>query len=114
MEHSDSLCRCWGPWCLGGFASLYSVRYGLVAAISELRSNLSSGRPDEARPGDGTSPPGPLSRSLLAAFCVLAWVNYRFTSGIGITLTGYGRDAGHGLLLHCRRELHRGLGGQLQ
>ena len=74
-----------GAMVLGGFASLYSVRYGLVAAIKELRNNLSSGnmiKPDLER----DIPTWAIITLTVGCVCVLAYVNYRFTSGIGITL----------------------------
>ncbi len=74
-----------GAMVLGGFASLYSVRYGLVAAIAELRNNLSSGnlmKPDLER----DIPTWAIITLTIGCVCVLAFVNYRFTSGIGITL----------------------------
>jgi putative OPT family oligopeptide transporter len=70
---------------LGGFASLYSVRYGLVAAINELRNNLSGGnilKPDLER----DIPTWAIITLTIGCVCVLAYVNYRFTSGIGITV----------------------------
>ena len=74
-----------GAMVLGGFASLYSVRYGLVAAINELRNNLSSGnmmKPDLER----DIPTWAIITLTIGCVCVLAYVNYRFTSGIGITV----------------------------
>ncbi|MFT4814534.1 MAG: putative OPT family oligopeptide transporter [Pseudohongiellaceae bacterium] len=74
-----------GAMVLGGFSSLYSVRYGLVAAIKELRNNLSSGnmiKPDLER----DIPTWTIITLTVGCVCVLAYVNYRFTSGIGITL----------------------------
>jgi putative OPT family oligopeptide transporter len=74
-----------GAMVLGGFASLYSVRYGLVAAINELRNNLSSGnmmKPDLER----DIPTWAIISLTIGCVCVLAYVNYRFTSGIGITV----------------------------
>ena len=74
-----------GAMVLGGFASLYSVRYGLVAAINELRNNLSGGnmmKPDLER----DIPTWAIITLTIGCVCVLAYVNYRFTSGIGITL----------------------------
>jgi putative OPT family oligopeptide transporter len=74
-----------GAMVLGGFASLYSVRYGLVAAISELRSNLSSGnllKHDLER----DIPTWAIIALTLGCVVVLAYVNYRFTAGIGITV----------------------------
>jgi len=74
-----------GAMVLGGFASLYSVRYGLVAAINELRNNLSGGnilKPDLER----DIPTWAIITLTIGCVCVLAYVNYRFTAGIGITL----------------------------
>ena len=74
-----------GAMVVGGFSSLYSVRLGLVAAVKELGKNLSGGRlleHDTERDISTTAIIG------LGAACivVLAFVNYRFTGGIGITL----------------------------
>lgn len=74
-----------GAMVLGGFASLYSVRRGLFAAVAELRSNLSSG----AYTGEDSQRDLPGSAILvigLGCCAVLAYVNYHFTGGIGITL----------------------------
>lgn len=74
-----------GAMVLGGFASLYSVRYGLVAAISELRNNFSSGnlmKPDLER----DIPTWAIIGLTIGCVAVLAYVNYRFTAGIGITI----------------------------
>ncbi len=74
-----------GAMVLGGFASLYSVRYGLIAAISELRSNLSRGKlikPDLER----DIPTWLIISLTLGCVAVLAYVNYRFTSSVGITI----------------------------
>ena len=74
-----------GAMVLGGFASLYSVRYGLVAAIAELRNNLSGGnlmKPDLER----DIPTWAIIGLTISCVAVLAYVNYRFTAGIGITL----------------------------
>ncbi len=74
-----------GAMVLGGFASLFTVRHGLVAAVKELKNNLTSGKLLQ----------NDLERDIptwailsLGAGCivVLAYVNYRFTSGIGITV----------------------------
>jgi len=74
-----------GAMVLGGFASLYSVRFGLVAAISELRNNLSSGnlmKHDLER----DIPTWAIIGLTLGCIAILAYVNYRFTAGIGITV----------------------------
>jgi putative OPT family oligopeptide transporter len=69
---------------LGGFASLVSVRRGLVAAVMELKDSLA-----------GAAITKPLTERDLPAWTILsvgavcavalAAVNYRFTHGIGIT-----------------------------
>ena len=74
-----------GAMVLGGFASLLSVRYGLVAAVKELRENLTSGSLLKA----DTERDIPTWAILtLGAGCaiVLALVNYRFTGAVGITV----------------------------
>lgn len=74
-----------GAMVLGGFASLYSVRHGLVAAIRELRNNLTNGD----MMGDSLErdiPTWAIISLTVGCIAVLAYVNYRFTSGIGITL----------------------------
>ncbi len=74
-----------GAMVLGGFASLYSVRHGLVAAIKELRGNFS--RRKLMQQDLQRDIPGWAIISLtLGCIAVLALVNYRFTGGIGITL----------------------------
>lgn len=74
-----------GAMVLGGFASLYSVRHGLVAAIGELRSNLSSGKLMK-QDLERDIPTWLIISLTLGCVVVLAYVNYRFTAGIGITL----------------------------
>lgn len=74
-----------GAMVLGGFASLYSVRHGLVAAIKELSSNLSSGKLMK-HDLERDIPTWAIISLTLACIVVLALVNYQFTSGIGITL----------------------------
>jgi len=73
-----------GAMVLGGFASLISVRHGLVAAVKELRTNLTSGKllqHDLER-----DIPTPVIIALgIGCIIVLAFVNYRFTGGFGIT-----------------------------
>lgn len=74
-----------GAMVLGGFASLYSVRFGLIAAIRELRNNLTSGD----LMGDSLErdiPTWAIIALTLGCVAVLAFVNYRFTSGVGITI----------------------------
>lgn len=74
-----------GAMVLGGFASLFSVRHGLVAAVKELSSNLSSGnlsKPDLER----DLPAWAILSLGLGCIVVLALVNYQFTGAIGITI----------------------------
>jgi putative OPT family oligopeptide transporter len=74
-----------GAMVVGGFSSLYSVRHGLVAAVKELRNNLTSGKllEHDLQRDISTSTIMGLG---IACIVVLAFVNYRFTGGIGITL----------------------------
>lgn len=74
-----------GAMVLGGFASLFSVRHGLVAAVAELRNNLSSKRLLE-HDLERDIPTGAIVGIGLFCMVVLAFVNYRFTGGIGITI----------------------------
>lgn len=74
-----------GAMVVGGFSSLYSVRHGLVAAVKELRNNLTSGKllqPDTER----DIPTSAIVGLGIVCIVVLALVNYRFTGGFGITL----------------------------
>jgi putative OPT family oligopeptide transporter len=74
-----------GAMVLGGFASLVSVRHGLVAAVRELGGNLGSGgllKADTER----DIPTWAILGLGLGCAIVLALVNYRFTGGVGITL----------------------------
>lgn len=73
-----------GAMVLGGFASLVSVRHGLVAAVKELRENLTSGsllKADTER----DIPTWLILTLGVGCAIVLALVNYRFTGGVGIT-----------------------------
>lgn len=74
-----------GAMVLGGFASLVSVRHGLIAAVKELSENLTSGSLLKA---DTERDIPAWSILTLGAGCaiVLVLVNYRFTGGVGITL----------------------------
>ncbi len=73
-----------GAMVLGGFASLISVRQGLVAAIKELRSNLTSGKLLE-HDLQRDIPTWAIISLGIGCIIVLALVNYRFTGGLGIT-----------------------------
>lgn len=74
-----------GAMVLGGFASLYSVRHGLIAAISELRNNLSNNNLMTSNL-ERDIPSWAIITLSAVCICVLAYVNYRFTAGIGISL----------------------------
>lgn len=74
-----------GAMVLGGFASLYSVRHGLIAAIKELYSKLNSEK-SITQDLQRDIPTWAIISLTVACIAVLAFVNYRFTSGIGITL----------------------------
>lgn len=74
-----------GAMVVGGFSSLFSVRRGLVSAVKELGNNLTSGVLLE----DDTQrdiPTWAIISLGIGCIIVLAFVNYRFTSGFGITL----------------------------
>ncbi len=74
-----------GAMVVGGFSSLISVRQGLLSAIKELWSNVSS---QKKAVDDGQRDIPSAAILLLGLGCVamLAIVNYRFTGGIGITV----------------------------
>ena len=74
-----------GAMVVGGFSSLYSVRHGLVAAVRELRNNLTGGKLLE-QDTERDIPTSVIIGLGIACILVLALVNYRFTGGIGITL----------------------------
>jgi putative OPT family oligopeptide transporter len=74
-----------GAMVLGGFASLVAVRHGLVAAVKELHSNLTSGKLMQSDL-ERDIPTWAILSLGLGCIVVLAFVNYRFTGGIGITL----------------------------
>ncbi|MEZ6095948.1 MAG: oligopeptide transporter, OPT family [Pirellulaceae bacterium] len=74
-----------GAMVLGGFASLYSVRGGLIAAVRQLWNGLSgNGKSTDETQRDIPS----VVILLLGIVCVilLALVNYSFTKGAGITV----------------------------
>lgn len=73
-----------GAMVVGGFSSLISVRHGLVAAVSELKKNLTTkqaGSDDSQR----DIPSAAIVVIGLACIAMLAYVNYRFTQNIGVT-----------------------------
>lgn len=74
-----------GAMVLGGFASLISVRHGLVAAISELKANL-SGRLMSTIDTERDIPTWAILTIGIGCVVMLAIVNFGFTGGIGITL----------------------------
>ncbi len=74
-----------GAMVLGGFASLMSVRHGLIAAVKELKNNLANSnlsKPDL----DRDIPAWAILSMGLGCVVVLTLVNYSFTGGYGITL----------------------------
>lgn len=73
-----------GAMVVGGLASLVSVRRGLVAAVIELRNNLS--QPSHLLEDHQRDIPAMFIIGL-GLFCIimLALVNYRFTGHLGIT-----------------------------
>lgn len=74
-----------GAMVVGGLASLVTVRHGLVAAVSELRNNLiDPGHRLEDHQRD--IPALLIIVLLLLCVAMLAFINYRFTGEVGITL----------------------------
>lgn len=74
-----------GAMVLGGFASLVSVRHGLVAAIRDMRASF-TGKEDLRKDTDRDIPAWAILGLGIACAVVLALVNYSFTGGIEITL----------------------------
>lgn len=74
-----------GAMVLGGFASLVSVRYGLVAAVRELKENL-SGRIASTVDTERDIPTWAILTIGLGCIILLAFVNFRFTGAYGITV----------------------------
>lgn len=73
-----------GAMVLGGFASLFSVRHGLIAAVNELRTNLTGGK-FRGHDLERDIPTSLIITLGIGCIIVLALVNYRFTGGLGIT-----------------------------
>jgi len=74
-----------GAMVLGGFASLFSVRQGLIAAISELKANL-SGKLTSVVDTERDIPTWAILTLGTGCAVLLAIVNFGFTGGYGITL----------------------------
>ena len=74
-----------GAMVLGGFASLFSVRQGLIAAISELQANL-SGKLTSVVDTERDIPTWAILTLGTGCAVLLAIVNFGFTGGYGITL----------------------------
>lgn len=74
-----------GAMVVGGFSSLISVRHGLVAAISELKNNLTT---KQAQSDDRQRdiPSAAIVMIGLVCIAMLAFVNYRFTQNVGVTV----------------------------
>jgi len=74
-----------GAMVVGGFASLVTVRHGLVSAIRELKANMA---PDKVRENDLARdiPAGLILGLGLICMVVLGLINYRFTGGITIAV----------------------------
>ena len=74
-----------GAMVVAGLASLFSVRQGLVTAVSELRGSLDgAGRDSEDKHRD--IPAAAILSIGLFCIAMLIIVNYRFTGAVGITL----------------------------
>lgn len=74
-----------GAMVLGGCASLFTVRHGLIAAVKELHNNLTSGKLLQ-NDLERDIPTWAILSLGVGCIAVLAFVNYRFTSGVGITI----------------------------
>ena len=74
-----------GAMVVGGFASLVTVRHGLVSAVRELKANLAAGKTSE--PDLSRDIPAGLILGLgLLCMAVLGFINYRFTGSAGIAV----------------------------
>ncbi|HBE66582.1 MAG TPA: oligopeptide transporter, OPT family [Planctomycetaceae bacterium] len=67
-----------GAMVVGGFASLISVRHGLLAAITHLRDNL-TGAPASNKQSERDIPTTAILALLAVCVGLLAFVNYQFT-----------------------------------
>lgn len=94
-EYPDALDGAWELWkhqiryvgvgamVVGGFSSLISVRHGLVAAVVELKKNLTT---KQVNPNDRERdiPSAAIVVIGLACVSMLAIINYRFTQNAGV------------------------------
>lgn len=74
-----------GAMVVGGIGSLYSVRHGLVAAVRELHDGVRGKHRDQAD-HQRDLPAAMILAIGTACTIMLAFVNYRFTGGVGITV----------------------------
>lgn len=74
-----------GAMVVGGFSSLISVRHGLRSAISELWQGVSGKRGDVSDTGRDL-PSSVIIVLGVACTAMLAFVNYRFTHDVGVTI----------------------------
>jgi putative OPT family oligopeptide transporter len=74
-----------GAMVVGGFASLISVRHGLKSAVVELWHGLRGGRVGESD-SQRDIPPSIILVLGVACAALLAFINFRFTHDIGITV----------------------------
>ena len=74
-----------GAMVMGGIASLFSVRHGLLAAVRELSDGFQRPRTDSPLSQRDLNPK---LIALLAIACIalLAGINYKFTGAVGITI----------------------------
>ena len=96
-EFSDPIDGAWTLWStkiryvgvgamvVGGISSLVAVRKGLKAAIMELSSGL-RGRSAQQQTNQRDIPAGLILVLGIGCTAMLAFVNYRFTSGVGVTV----------------------------
>ncbi|NND97987.1 MAG: oligopeptide transporter, OPT family [Pirellulaceae bacterium] len=76
-----------GAMIMGGISSLFSVRHGLLSAVTELRNSMRKSRdlPSTNEPDLGRDIPTPLIIVIgIVCISILAIINYQFTGDLGI------------------------------
>lgn len=71
-----------GAMVIGGISSIWTVRGGLVQAVRELRSARPAGADDHER----DLPPGAIGVLALISIAIVAFVYWKFTGGLAITV----------------------------
>ena len=73
-----------GAMVMGGVSSLYAVRHGLIAAIRHLR-NAAYGNDQDSSPLNRDIPTSLILAIGGVCAAILAYINFQFTGGVGIT-----------------------------